>query len=77
MPGYRVYCSETQYMTAYVEADTEEEAKELVRNGDVDFDYSDSDNFSINEVELDEPYIPYNLRPIIVHPTIINNQPKK
>ena len=50
---YRVNCSETHYFSYIVEAEDEEQAEEIVREGNVDIniDSDDYDNYSLNGVE--------------------------
>ena len=68
MNQYRFRCSETQYMSYYIEAENEEEAREKMNDFDVDPEYEDTSNFSIDEVELYEENT--NNTPKILHPTI-------
>ena len=50
---YTIYASETVYYMKEVEAESEEQARELVFQGEIDFDYgdiTDGANFNIDEI---------------------------
>ena len=51
MPTFRLYRSYTQYEHGDVEAENEEEARDIEANGDVGFDVDDEENYEIYEVE--------------------------
>ena len=52
MSKFRVYCSETVTYMVEVEAESAEQAEELVASGAVDLgDPVDGDNFGIDQVE--------------------------
>ena len=51
---YRLYASETVYYIVDVEAESEDEARDLVYQGEVDFDYkdiTDGGEFNLDRVE--------------------------
>jgi len=53
MAIYRIEASETVYYTKNVEAESEEQARELVFQGEIDFDYGDirdAHDFQINNI---------------------------
>ena len=51
MSKFRVYCSETVTYMVEVEAESVEQAEELVASGEIDLgDPVDGDNFQIDEV---------------------------
>ena len=51
MSKFRVYCSETVSYMVEVEAESAEQAEELVGSGEIDLgDPVDGDNFAIDEV---------------------------
>ena len=53
MSKFRVYCSETVTYMVEVEADSAEQARELVASGEVDIGSPvDGDNFEIDEVMM-------------------------
>jgi len=53
MSKFRVYCSETVTYMVEVEAESAEQAEELVANGEIDLgDPVDGDNFEVDEVCL-------------------------
>jgi len=55
MSKFRVYCSETVSYMVEVEADSAEQAEELVASGEVDLgEPVDGDNFGIDEVVAQE-----------------------
>ena len=55
MSKFHVLCSETVCYRVVVEADSEEQARELVASGEVDIGSPvDGDNFEIDEVVLVE-----------------------
>jgi nicotinate-nucleotide pyrophosphorylase len=55
MSKFRVYCSETVTYMVEVEAESAEQAEELVASGSVDLgDPVDGDNFQIDEVVAQE-----------------------
>ena len=55
MSKFRVYCSETVSYMVEVEADSAEQAEELVASGEVDLgEPYDSANFEIDEVVAQE-----------------------
>lgn len=50
---YTVYASETIYYMKEVDAESEEQVKEMIFNGELDFDYgdvSDGANFNVDEI---------------------------
>lgn len=54
MNKYRLYASETVYYMVEVEAESEDEAKELVYEGQIDFDYkdiTDGGDFNLDRIE--------------------------
>jgi nicotinate-nucleotide pyrophosphorylase len=55
MSKFRVYCSETVTYMVEVEAESAEQAEELVGSGAVDLgDPVDGDNFQIDEISEEE-----------------------
>jgi len=55
MSKFRVYCSETVTYMVEVEAESAEQAEELVGSGEIDLgDPVDGDNFQIDEVVAQE-----------------------
>jgi len=55
MSKFRVYCSETVTYRVEVEAESAEQAEELVASGEIDLgDPIDGDNFQIDEVVAQE-----------------------
>ena len=54
MPKYKVSYSEHRHMEIDIDADSPEEAEEMILNGDADFDQAyerDAEIASVNEVE--------------------------
>ncbi len=54
MNKYRLYASETVYYALVVEAESEDEARELVYDGQIDFDFkdiTDGGDFNLDRVE--------------------------
>lgn len=75
MAEFRFECTETQYLNYYIEADTEEEARNLFANGEYgDADYTDTDNFELNDVtnmeEENRRYAQRHNALTLRHPTI-------
>ena len=55
MSKFRVYCSETVTYMVEVEAESAEQAEELIGSGEIDLgDPVDGDNFQIDEVVAQE-----------------------
>jgi hypothetical protein len=55
MSKFRVYCSETVTYMVEVEAESADQARELIFNGEVDLgEPVDGDNFEIDEVVAQE-----------------------
>lgn len=77
MPHFRAYASETQYMSAIINVDSIEEVQELIDNGEVDWEYTDSDNFETDEIEeITKSRYGWTSVPKIIHPTInLTNKP--
>lgn len=53
MPKFSIYASETVYYMKDVEADDEEQVKEMIFKGEIDFDYgdiTDGANFNVDEI---------------------------
>jgi hypothetical protein len=54
MNKYRLFASETVYYALVVEAESEDEARELVYDGQIDFDFKDiieGNDFNLDRVE--------------------------
>lgn len=54
MPKFIVFASEQVYYVKEVEAESEEQVKEMIFSGEVDFDYgdiTDGSNFHVGEIE--------------------------
>ena len=54
MNKYRLYARETVYYMVEVEAESEDEARELVYDGQIDFDYkdiTDGGDFNLDRIE--------------------------
>jgi hypothetical protein len=59
MPKYIVFARETVYYMKEVEAESYEQAEQMVKSGDVYFEYgdiTDGDNFQIDEIEEEKRY---------------------
>ena len=59
MPKYVIRASETVYYWKEVEADSEEQVRDLIFSGDVDFDYgdiTDGDYFQIEDIAEEKRY---------------------
>jgi hypothetical protein len=57
MPIFQVGYSEVVFGTAYIEAETEQEAKQVVYDGKIEITYDDGTDFVIDEIiERDESY---------------------
>ena len=59
MPKFVVRASETVYYWKEVEAESEEQVRDLIFSGDVDFDYGDiteGDYFEILDIEEEKRY---------------------
>jgi len=53
MPKFMVFASEIVWYMKEVEAENEDQVREMVFSGDIDFDYgdiTDGDNFQITEI---------------------------
>ena len=59
MPKFVITASETVYYWKEVEAESEEEIREMIFNGEIDFEYgdiTDGGNFEIGDIEEEKRY---------------------
>jgi hypothetical protein len=59
MPKYIVFAREMVYYMKEVEAESYEQVEQMVKSGDVYFEYgdiTDGDNFQIDEIEEEKRY---------------------
>jgi hypothetical protein len=59
MPKFMVFASEVVWYMKEVEAENEDQIREMVFSGDIDFDYgdiTDGDNFQITEISEAKHY---------------------
>lgn len=59
MPKYYVYASETIFYMKEIEAESEDQARQMIETHEIDFDYGDVNhglNFRIHEIEEEKRY---------------------
>lgn len=59
MPKYFIFASETVYYMKEAEAESEKQIRDMIYNGEIDFDYgdiTDGGNFEISEIEEAKRY---------------------